>query len=306
MSVRQSILRRSALAGACLALAVVIQLALQGCRAPGQASDETPVGRPQPIPVELGAVDLGAVDLGTAIVDREWVCVEIDGAAVADGVMRPTLRFGRDGRVSGKSPVNQYGAAYRLDGADGIELGPVMSTLMAGRDEDMKVESSFMRALQAASNIGYRDGKLGLSAQSGVRVLLFEPMPALCGDGDGGPLPVVMPAPLAEFAGSEWVCVAIEGEAVPSDGGVVMTVAAEGALQGRGGVNRFAAAAKRAEDGIRIGPIVATEMAGSPEAGARERRFFAALERARQAARDGADLSLRDAAGREILRFRPR
>ncbi len=281
-----------------LVVAFVAIVAVAGCRTPdGGDGDPSPV-EPPPI----------AVDFDAAIVDREWVCVEIDGAAIADGVMRPTIRFGRDGRVSGKSPVNQYGAAYRLDGADGIELGPVMSTLMAGRDEDMKVESSFMRALQTASNIGYRDGKLGFSAQSGSCVLLFEPMPALCGDGDGdgGPLPVVMPAPLAEFAGSEWVCVAIEGEAVPADGGVVMTIAAEGAVQGRGGVNRFAAAAKRAEDGFRIGPIVATEMAGSLEAGARERRFFAALERARQAARDGAELSLRDGAGREILRFRPR
>jgi heat shock protein HslJ len=299
--VRVSVLARAhALA---LALAVVVLPSPLGCTAREPITDGSAVDDPAPPSSGLRA----------QLVGSEWVCIQIDGAAIGDGVGRPTLRFGADGRVSGRSPVNQYGADFTICDAGTLELGPVMSTLMAGSDEDMRVESAFMRALQASTLVGRAEEKLVLSLRSDggavAPTLVFERMPAACGDGDGGPLPPAGVAPLADFAGAEWSCIAVDGEPLPADAAIAitMTINADGSLQGHGGVNRFAAACARDGDGFRIGPIVATEMAGPPAAGARERRFFAALESARSARCEGdGELSLRDGEVREILRFRRR
>jgi heat shock protein HslJ len=307
--VRVSVLARALALALAHALAHALALAL----AVGVLS--SPLGCTAREPIKDGsAVDDPAQPssgLLAQLVGPEWICVEIDGAAIGDGVGRPTLRFGADGRVSGRSPVNQYGADFTICDAGTLELGLVMSTLMAGSDEDMRVESAFMRALQASTLVGRAEEKLVLSLRSDggtvAPTLVFERMPAACGDGDGGPLPPAVAAPLADFAGAEWSCIAIEGEPLPADATIAVTINADGSLQGHGGVNRFAAACARDGDGFRIGPIVATEMAGPPAAGARERRFFAALESARSALCEvDGELSLRDGEVREILRFRRR
>lgn len=284
-----------------LALALVGASSSLGCAARESIRDGPEVVEPAQSSVELRAL----------LVGPEWVCIEIDGTPIGDGVGRPTLWFGADGRVSGRSPVNQYGADFTLRDAGVLEFGLVMSTLMAGSDEDMRIESAFIRALQASTIVGITEEKLVLSRRSGggavAPTLVFERMPAVCGDGDGGPLPPAVAAPLAEFAGGEWLCIAIGGEALSADAAITVTIDPDGSLQGRGGVNRFAAACVRDGKVFRIGPIVATEMAGPPVAGARERLFFAALETARSAlCEGGGELSLRDGEKREILRFRRR
>jgi heat shock protein HslJ len=296
--IHSALVRVSVLA---LGLAVVVLSSPLGCTAREPITDGSAVDDPAPPSSGLRA----------QLVGSEWVCIQIDGAAIEDGVGRPTLRFGADGRVSGRSPVNQYGADFTICDAGTLELGPVMSTLMAGSDEDMRVESAFMRALEASMLVGCADEKLVLSPRSDrgavAPTLVFERMPAACGDGDGGPLPPASARPLADFAGAEWSCIAIEGEPLPADAAIAITINADGSLQGHGGVNRFAAACARDGDGLRIGPIVATEMAGPPAAGARERRFFAALVSTRSVLGEvNGELALRDGEAREILRFRRR
>lgn len=281
-------------------------LTLCGCsaREPSKDAarvDEVLADKPAPTPV----------DSRSEIVGPEWICIEIDGVRIADAVGRPTLRFDGDGRISGRSPINRYGADFVLHANGALELGPVMSTLMAGSEQDMSVESAFMRALREVSGVALEAELLAFAKRSDggavTRVLLFERMPLRCGDGAGAPLPPAAAAPLAEFAGGEWVLVAMDGQPLPADAAIAIKVGADGSLQGHGGVNRFGARCVREGAGLRIGPIVATEMAGPLEAGARERRFFAALEAARSALGEGSgELSLRDGNMREVLLFRRR
>jgi len=110
---------------------------------------------------------------------------------------------------------------------------------------------------------------------------------------------------LQEFAGS-WVCVAINGQPLPTDAKRCrMTIAADGfgMLRGNGGRNAFEARYEGDCNHLRISLITRTEAVSPPL----ELRFFAALEEARSAVgkeKDGRELSLRDKDGAEILLFR--
>ena len=74
-----------------------------------------------------------------------WLAEEVAGQRVlVDSV--PSLEFDDTGSVGGTTGVNRFHAAYTVDG-DAIELGPIITTLMAGTPEAMNQEYAWLQVL---------------------------------------------------------------------------------------------------------------------------------------------------------------
>ncbi|ACK49562.1 protein of unknown function DUF306 Meta and HslJ [Methylocella silvestris BL2] len=102
-----------------------------------------------------------------------------------------------------------------------------------------------------------------------------------------------------------WLAEDIRGAGVIDRSRTTLDISPAGRASGSGGCNRFQGAAKIAGAAIAFGPLVSTRMACPGAIGDQERKFFEALDDARQWTRDEQRglLFLRDADGREILRL---
>jgi len=104
------------------------------------------------------------------LVDMDWQVMEIDGQApVPDSA--PELRFLReDSRLAGTAGCNRFGGPFTLEG-QAIEIGPMMSTLMACPDEAVNdQERRVLDALSAVERVEVDPGK-ELRLYAGDRVL---------------------------------------------------------------------------------------------------------------------------------------
>lgn len=110
-------------------------------------------------------------DPHAVLAGAEWVVEDVNGVGVVDGA-RVTMVFDpAEGRVSGSSGCNSYGASYSV-GGEGIAVGPVMATEMACVPAIMDLESKFQSGLPSV--YGYtisETGALELSGPDGVRIL---------------------------------------------------------------------------------------------------------------------------------------
>jgi len=101
----------------------------------------------------------------------DWVIDGINGSAVAAGA-RVSLAFdSREGRITGRSGCNAYGAEYSV-GGEGIGFGPVMTTEMACANALMMQERRLYDALALVD--GYQletDGALVLTGPEGTRIV---------------------------------------------------------------------------------------------------------------------------------------
>lgn len=122
-------------------------LAVSGCAA--QAARD-------PAPAAASAMP-GTTTAMSGLDGTEWRFVEVGGMTVPAGVTA-TLRL-RDGRASGRTGCNAYGASWDLSADGGTKFGAVMSTRMAclAPAGAMQVERGVLEALQHAARI-YRDG----------------------------------------------------------------------------------------------------------------------------------------------------
>lgn len=66
---------------------------------------------------------------------------------------QPTALFGTDGTLSGTAGCNNFSGGYTVDDAGGIQIGPLLSTMMAcGEPEGiMEQEMQYLAALQTAA-----------------------------------------------------------------------------------------------------------------------------------------------------------
>jgi len=80
------------------------------------------------------------------LVGTDWHATELDGRPLPEQV-RPSLRFGDDGRLSGSAGVNRIIGGYQL-GEGVIDFGQLATTLMAGPPEAMAIERRVLTVLQ--------------------------------------------------------------------------------------------------------------------------------------------------------------
>jgi heat shock protein HslJ len=110
-----------------------------------------------------------------------WECASVNDLAVTEGAA-PTLEIAEDGKASGNSGVNRFGARADADGA-AIRFTMVVSTRMAGPEDRMRLEASFLAALERARGFRIDGTLLTLMDEKGSVVATFlghrpEPQPA--------------------------------------------------------------------------------------------------------------------------------
>jgi heat shock protein HslJ len=80
----------------------------------------------------------------------------------------------KDGRVGGKSAVNQYGGPYTAGDDGSISFGDLASTMMAGPEPDMKAERIYLELLAAAGEFRIEGDTLTLSDSQGNDSLIYS------------------------------------------------------------------------------------------------------------------------------------
>jgi heat shock protein HslJ/uncharacterized lipoprotein YbaY len=104
------------------------------------------------------------------LVGAEWVVEDINGGGVIDN-SRASLLFDDEGRVSGSSSCNRYGAGYTLTG-EGLSISRAVGTLMACAPALMDQERKFFDTLAKASGFSIDPtGALILTTPDGGRIL---------------------------------------------------------------------------------------------------------------------------------------
>jgi heat shock protein HslJ len=130
-----------------LSLALTVVAALLGALALPAAAEETP-----------------------ALAGSEWRLELCEGEPVPPEA-EITASF-TEGRVAGKAAVNRYFASYTADG-EALTFGEAGSTMMAGPEHLMALETSYLAALKAVRTYRLADGKLELRDGAGEKRLVY-------------------------------------------------------------------------------------------------------------------------------------
>jgi len=93
-----------------------------------------------------------------------WQVVSIDDTPVAEPA--PTVALDPDGAVSGTTGVNRYRGTYEL-AESLLEIGPLMTTRMAGPPEAMDVETHFLAILGEPVAVRWDYSTLVLESDAG-------------------------------------------------------------------------------------------------------------------------------------------
>ena len=72
-----------------------------------------------------------------------------------------------DGRIGGKSAVNQYGGPYTAKDDGSISFGDLVSTMMAGPEPDMKAEQTYLALLAKVTSFKVDGDQLTLEGGDG-------------------------------------------------------------------------------------------------------------------------------------------
>jgi heat shock protein HslJ len=78
-----------------------------------------------------------------------------------------------DGKISGKSAVNNYSGPYTEGPGDAFSVGQLVSTMMAGPEPDMRAEQAYLTLLAEATSYKLDGGGLTLFDKSGNESLIF-------------------------------------------------------------------------------------------------------------------------------------
>ncbi len=83
-----------------------------------------------------------------------------------------TLLFADTNFVSGYSGINRFNSSFKLEG-NNIIFENMISTLMSGSEEDMKIEDSYLKLLNSAKNISISENTLTIETTTGTN-LIYE------------------------------------------------------------------------------------------------------------------------------------
>lgn len=98
----------------------------------------------------------------------DWRVEQLNGAPVIAG-SEATLRFGPDGKVSGKGSCNRYGASFSVE-EDRISFSPAMATRMACAPALMAQEALFFSIIEKAARWTQSQGLLTITAADGSTI----------------------------------------------------------------------------------------------------------------------------------------
>ncbi len=79
-----------------------------------------------------------------------------------------------DGKITGKSAVNNYFGPYNEGPGDAFSVGDLGGTMMAGPEPDMRAEQAYLTLLSEARSYELKGGGLTLFDENGNESLIFE------------------------------------------------------------------------------------------------------------------------------------
>ncbi|MEZ5184233.1 MAG: META domain-containing protein [Candidatus Nanopelagicales bacterium] len=124
-----------------IVVGVLATVVMTGCSAGDTTRSQSPTSG---IPTTSAT---GAPPQGLAP-GSDWILVGPNTPDVRLAGRNVTLRFGEDGTVSGRAPVNTYSGPFTADDDGALELGPITQTEMGSEDPDlMAAESQYFQAL---------------------------------------------------------------------------------------------------------------------------------------------------------------
>jgi heat shock protein HslJ len=123
-----------------------------------------------------GCARRATVPIDPAGLRREWTLVQLrdsagEAALVPDS--KVSLQFMENGRVGGRSSINQFGGTVELLSDGTISWSALTSTLMAGPPELMVQERRFLAALESTRQFRLDDERLTLTDSIGRVELRF-------------------------------------------------------------------------------------------------------------------------------------
>jgi len=190
-------------------------------------------------------------------------------------------------KVAGFAGVNQYGGPYTAKDDGSLEIGEIASTLMAGPEPLMKVEGAYLELLKGCDGFRVEGDTLTLLTGD-TESLTYEK------------------AAEAALPGTSWNVTSYNNGkgAVTTpvmDSELSLEFGEDGTVSGTGGVNRYNGPFTVDGDGIKIGPLALTKMAGEPELMKQEQAFVKALESSATWKVVRNKLELRDANGSAMV-----
>jgi len=85
------------------------------------------------------------------------------------------VTFNAGGSLGGQAPVNVYGGSYTISG-NTLSVGDnIISTMMAGTEEQMQAEFAFFSALKESAGYSIVDSNLIITDKDGKQLLIFVP-----------------------------------------------------------------------------------------------------------------------------------
>lgn len=106
------------------------------------------------------------------LVGTSWELSSSSAGSVDLATFGITAEFS-SGSMSGRAPVNSYNTTYQVQG-NGLTLGPIASTKMAGEPAAMQAEGAFFALLSTVTAFEQNSEELVLLAEE-APVLVFEP-----------------------------------------------------------------------------------------------------------------------------------
>lgn len=204
-----------------------------------------------------------------------------------------TLKFDVDGGIAGNAGINNYFASYDV-GGDAL-FGVIGSTMMAGPEDAMMQEMTYLTLLNETASFSIEEDELKLYDSDGNVLLVFEK---------------AVPPVSVPLTGTTWVLDSYNNgnDAVVSviaGTEITLNLNEDGGIAGTAGCNSYFASYEESGNGISFGPVGATEMFCDEPEGTmvQEASYLQMLESAAGYEIEGDSLTIQDSSGKTILTF---
>jgi putative lipoprotein len=131
-------------------------------------------GQTAPVTLMLVRETGGAAAPAAAFIGHRWIAAAIRGEPVAQGVVSD-ITFGADHGAYGMGGCNRFRGGWTTEGAAGLALGPLASTMMACDGPQDAQERRFLEALGAVRRWRMEGETLILSDAGGAALLRLMP-----------------------------------------------------------------------------------------------------------------------------------
>lgn len=126
--------------------------------------------------ISLALAAFVGVSCGEVDLSGKWTLVSVgdENVEVLKDMPVPFISFDEaSGRVHGNAGVNLFNGTYTLDGKK-LSLGDLATTMMAGPEESMNLESQVLGALGRAESVKTSPDKLQLLSSDGKVLLVYK------------------------------------------------------------------------------------------------------------------------------------